>query len=63
MGKSENYGYFENDCSLRPEKRQMQTHRSVQSTPPKNNQKLIDGSNRKTKQNKTNGVDVSMLLI
>ena len=26
------------------------THRSVQCTPPKNNQKLIDGSNRKTKQ-------------
>ena len=22
MGKSENYGVFENDCSLRPEKRQ-----------------------------------------
>ena len=35
MGKSENYGFFENDCSPRPEKRQMQ---------------------------KTNGVDVSMLL-
>ena len=28
------------------------THRSVQCTSPKNNQKLIDGSNRKTKQNK-----------
>ena len=26
------------------------THRSVQCTPPKNNQKLIDGSNRKTKK-------------
>ena len=26
------------------------THRSVQCTPPKNNQKLIDGSNKKTKQ-------------
>ena len=25
------------------------THRSVQCTPPKNNQKLIDGSNRKKK--------------
>ena len=29
------------------------THRSVQCTPPKNNQNLIDGSNKKTKQNKT----------
>ena len=29
MGKSENYGYFENDCSLRPEKRQMQTTNGV----------------------------------
>ena len=29
------------------------THRSVQCTPPKNNQKLIDGSNKKkTKKNK-----------
>ena len=28
------------------------THRSVQCTPPKNNQKLIDGSNRKTKKQK-----------
>ena len=27
----------------------LQTHRSVQCTPPKNNQKLIDGSNKKTK--------------
>ena len=26
----------------------LQTHRSVQCTPPKKNQKLIDGSNRKT---------------
>ena len=26
----------------------LQTHRSVQCTPPKNNQKLIDGSNKKT---------------
>ena len=26
------------------------THRSVQCTPPKNNQKLIDGSNRKNKK-------------
>ena len=29
MGKSENYGYFEIDCSLRPEKRQMQTTNGV----------------------------------
>ena len=28
------------------------THRSVQCTPPKNNQKLIDGSNRKAKKKK-----------
>ena len=28
------------------------THRNVQCTPPKNNQKLIDGSNRKTKKKK-----------
>ena len=28
------------------------THQSVQCTPPKNNQKLIDGSNRKTKKKK-----------
>ena len=28
----------------------LQTHRSVQCTPPKNNQKLVDGSNKKTKQ-------------
>ena len=28
------------------------THRSVQCTPPKNNQKFIDGSNRKTKKKK-----------
>ena len=27
------------------------THGSVQCTPPKNYQKLIDGSNKKTKQN------------
>ena len=30
------------------------THRCVQCTPPKNNQKLIDGSNRKTKKKKKN---------
>ena len=30
------------------------THRSVQCTPPKNNQKLIDGSNRKKKTKKKN---------
>ena len=29
MGKSENYGFFENDCSLRPEKRKMQTTNGV----------------------------------
>ena len=27
----------------------LQTHRSVQCTPPKNNKKFIDGSNKKTK--------------
>ena len=32
----------------------LQTHSSVQCTPPKNSQKLIDGSNKKT--NKTNWV-------
>ena len=29
------------------------THLCVQCTPPKNNQKLIDGSNKKTKKKKT----------
>ena len=29
MGKSENYGFFENYCSLRPEKWQMQTANGV----------------------------------
>ena len=29
MGKSENYGFFENDCSQRPEKGQMHTTNGV----------------------------------
>ena len=29
MGKSEDYGFFENFCSLRPEKWQMQTTNGV----------------------------------
>ena len=29
MGKSENYGFFENYCSLSPEKWQMQTTNGV----------------------------------
>ena len=28
----------------------MQTHRSAHCTSPKNNQKMVDGSNKKTKQ-------------
>ena len=34
------------------------THRSVQCTPPKNNKKLINGSNKKTKQDSLMGDEV-----